>query len=322
MKSKWRMFVKIILDNKKKVIIIAPIVAVIIMICVYIGIKGNNSQEDAAVPTVNEEDMVKDGEFLTIDLTDCSVKTGSQIQAKVTANPEEYASLVNWTSSDENVLSVDANGLITVMSAGTAAVTATAGNLSDSVVITGFTEETPTDELEYPVNNETVAAGVDVSNNNSNPGQSDNNPDSDNSDKETTAAAGNDSTQKNDGEDSEQPESQTPPKEYQQLLDAVEGFGFQVYNADINTYQYIEGETYLGEIMISQDSTHIYIKTRTSSFDEAVRNVLKILLPEQFENVWANYVSAESDITLKSGNDTIVIVPAKNDDHAQIIINY
>lgn len=323
MKTKIIRYIK---NNRKICIIAATAVVLIIVICVYIMIKGNNSKEDSNSETINVENMTKEGEFLKIDIEDCSVRTGCQVQAKVTSSPADYAGLVTWTSTDESILKVDANGLITVVGTGTAAVTATAGNLSDSVVITGFNEETPTNELEFPVNNETVAAGIDVGSNNSKPGQNSNNnsqPGGDGPAKETTASPDGDSnSQKPVQTEPVQTEPQTPPAEYNKLLNSITGFGFEVYNADINTYQYIEGGTYLGEIMISQDSTHIYIKTRTSTFDEAVRNVLKTLIPAQYENVWANYVSTTSDITLKAGNYSVIIVPAKNDDHAQIIINY
>ena len=63
------------------------------------------------------------------------LNVGGTVQLSAQVKPEGATNKVAWTSSDENVLTVDADGLVTALGNGEAAITATAGAQSDSVSI-------------------------------------------------------------------------------------------------------------------------------------------------------------------------------------------
>lgn len=63
------------------------------------------------------------------------LNVGGTVQLSAQVKPEGATNKVAWASSDENVLTVDADGLVTALGNGEAAITATAGAQSDSVTI-------------------------------------------------------------------------------------------------------------------------------------------------------------------------------------------
>ena len=65
-------------------------------------------------------------ESVTLDKNTCDLPLGETAQLVATVNPGYVANKnVNWTSSDDNIATVDANGLVTAKSAGTAIITVT-----------------------------------------------------------------------------------------------------------------------------------------------------------------------------------------------------
>lgn len=115
----------------------------------------------------------------------------------------------------------------------------------------------------------------------------------------------------------------TPPYEGEKILsteiaDKLPGYGFIKYLD--NTYVFEENDTFLGEVIISSNMTHIYIKERTQAYDNAIMEVLKVLLPESNAKVWNMYTGASSDQTITvDGRVVRVVVPA-NSGHTQIVI--
>lgn len=67
------------------------------------------------------------------------LNVGGTAQLKATVQPESSTDKVEWASSDENVLTVDADGLVTALANGEATITATAGEQTASVAITVVT---------------------------------------------------------------------------------------------------------------------------------------------------------------------------------------
>ncbi len=72
-----------------------------------------------------------DGQPVTVSQT---VAKGGTLQLHVTFEPANSTSTVTWTSSNEAVATVDANGLVTGKSAGTATITATVDSAKKAVV--------------------------------------------------------------------------------------------------------------------------------------------------------------------------------------------
>ena len=69
-------------------------------------------------------------ESIELDKTEASVGIGGQVELKATVLPEDASDkTVTWASSDEDVATVE-NGVVTALKAGTATITATAGEYS------------------------------------------------------------------------------------------------------------------------------------------------------------------------------------------------
>ena len=64
---------------------------------------------------------------ITLSQTSLSMNSGTTEQLSATLSPEGAFGNISWTSSDESVATVDANGLVTAVAGGTCTITATAG---------------------------------------------------------------------------------------------------------------------------------------------------------------------------------------------------
>ena len=96
--------------------------------------------QDALAPAYDESYKVAESvlaEAITIDKTTASLKTGESLTltAKVTPDDATDKSVI-WLSSDESVATVDANGKVTAISAGTVVITAKAAFSPENLVAT------------------------------------------------------------------------------------------------------------------------------------------------------------------------------------------
>lgn len=84
-------------------------------------------------------DSVRDPNQVVVDISgvECIVPVGSSDALAATVTPQGS---VTWTSSDPSVASVSVDGVVTGVSAGTATVTATSGNGSDSIRVTVYSD--------------------------------------------------------------------------------------------------------------------------------------------------------------------------------------
>ena len=64
---------------------------------------------------------------ITLSQTSLTMNSGTTAQLTATLSPEGAVGSVTWTSSDENVATVDANGVVTAVAGGNCTITATAG---------------------------------------------------------------------------------------------------------------------------------------------------------------------------------------------------
>lgn len=103
-----------------------------------------------------------------------------------------------------------------------------------------------------------------------------------------------------------------------EVASRLETYGFSKYLD--NTYVYGDGDQYLGEVIITSNMTHIYIKQRSADFDSAVLSVLTELLPDSNGNVWNMYTSASTDQTVKVDGRMVRVVVGGSGGHSQIVI--
>lgn len=102
------------------------------------------------------------------------------------------------------------------------------------------------------------------------------------------------------------------------ISDGLSGIGFtQRYS---NVYVCEENNTYYGEIITQPNVTIIYIKQRSGTFDSRIQTVLARLLPDEYGQVWSNYLSANTDRTFTAEGRRVRIVVAPNGGHSQIVI--
>lgn len=102
------------------------------------------------------------------------------------------------------------------------------------------------------------------------------------------------------------------------ISDGFSGIGFtQRYS---NVYVCEENDTYYGEIITQPNVTIIYIKQRSGTFDSRIQTVLARLLPDEYGQVWSNYLSANTDRTFTAEGRRVRIVVAPNGGHSQIVI--
>ena len=102
------------------------------------------------------------------------------------------------------------------------------------------------------------------------------------------------------------------------ISDGLSGIGFtQRYS---NVYVCEENDTYYGEIITQPNVTIIYIKQRSGTFDSRIQTVLARLLPDEYGQVWSNYLSANTDRTFTAEGRRVRIVVAPIGGHSQIVI--
>lgn len=111
----------------------AVLVGIIVTIAVVCG-SCNNSKEDASSSGATE-DVTAAKITVKIDTNDCTMLLGEAMKVTATVEPEGNAAVI-WKSSDESVMEVTQDGIITGKQEGIAALTATVGTTSDAIVIT------------------------------------------------------------------------------------------------------------------------------------------------------------------------------------------
>lgn len=149
-------------------------------------------------------------------------------------------------------------------------------------------------------------SGSGGSSSNSNSGSSENNGSNNN------GGNGNSSNNSNSGSNTSSGDNSGS------ISDGLSGIGFtQRYS---NVYVCEENDTYYGEIITQPNVTIIYIKQRSGTFDGRIQTVLARLLPDEYGQVWSNYLSANTDRTFTAEGRRVRIVVAPNGGHSQIVI--
>lgn len=300
------------------------------------AIINKNTGKPQTVKPVNPAEIVSDGEYVRIDLEDCNMYVGLILRLKCVSQPGEYADKVIWRSSDDSVVSVNDTGDIIVKSVGTAAITATYGTLSDSVIIKAVERDKPDADSNLPVYDvsdegeivvvETAAdsAGTAVTDGNGTDAPAATDADA------VTIPAGEQekpapttsqpASTENNVPDVTEATQEIKTETRETVAQAVVDFGFKQYVGD--TYIFTEDGNYLGEAIVGTDFVQIYVMTRTTGFDNSVKEIIGSLIPDGCEDIFARFVSASRDETLNVAGHMVRIIAQSGGGHAQIIIYY
>ena len=232
----------------------------------------------------------KEKTTVEIQMTDSAVLVGKRFKMVAVVTPANTEQALVWSVSDDNILEVTNDGVVTVKAVGTATVSATVGDVTDAVIIEGIARIEDGSKNKFPIY--TLA---------------------------DNAVSGDESTGSNEGSGSAgSSNSGSTGSNSESIGGQLPDMGFdQTYS---NVYVCNENGTYCGEIITQPDVTIIYIKERSDAFDSKIKNVLMTMLPKEYNQVWNNYISAATDRTFTVEDRKVRIVAAVNGGHSQIVI--
>ena len=298
--------------------------------------KNLKPQNNSSNNSVADRSLTK----VEILMDDTAVVVGTTFKAAAVVEPENTDKALVWSSSNEDIMKVDSDGVVTVNNVGVAALTATVGDVSDAVAIEGIKSVSAGSANGYVVytgngsitgSNSSNSSSSGASNSgtsgrtgysyNSEAGSYDdgNSSGTDNgsSDGGYIADDSSNTNSTNTGSSS----SSTGNSDGMKSTDLPDILGNQGFTREYsNVYIYTENDTYYGEIIIQPEVSIIYIKQRSGGFDSKINSVLSELLPSEYSQVWSNYLSASSDRTFTAEGRKVRIVTAAGGGHSQIVI--
>ena len=301
------------------------IAGVVFALCLKKNKNGNNSGTVFVTTENGDEQNTESGEYIRIEANDGSYHIGTQMLLEFTASSDELAEGIIWKSSNESIVTVTSSGEVVVVGEGTAVITITSGVYTDSLVIQGITadKETVNFETEAPDNPISPTTGGDTEPV-TKPVEKPTEPVTKPVEKPTEPATK--PVEKPTEPPTTKPvvkptEPPTVKPDYKLLLtEALPTIGYTRHLEDV--YLYMEDGNYLGEVIVNDDSVQLYIQTRTTSFDTALKELLKIILPKEYNNVFMTFVQSEDNKTIVAEGHRIRIRPAGDENHAQLIISY
>ncbi len=322
---------------KPLVFIIAGIaVLVLIAAAITAGVisEHNKSKENTVGMTLTQKNLrpqdaeadnntVKEITTVEILMDDTAIPVGTTFMAAAIVEPADTDKALIWTSSNDDVMTVKQDGLVTVKGTGTAALTATVGDVSDAIAIEGIESAAAGSKNGYTVYtgngsilkpSSSVPAGSSAGS-----GSGTGSSYSDNGSYSYNSTGNNSGYSAGTGSNHENSNSTgSDGKTSSDIGEVLNKEGFtQEYS---NVYVYTDGGTYYGEIITQPDVSIIYIKQRNEGFDARIKGVLAQLLPESCNQVWNNYVSATTDRTFTVEDRKVRIVTASRGGHSQIVI--
>lgn len=350
--------------KRTTVIVLAGIVLVLILVIVLLVsfTKSDDKDEQSAdvnVSKINlkpsqgqDEYISKEETSVEILFENTAIPVGTSLKVTAIVSPDDNEKSLIWTSSNEEVFSVDKDGLVTVNGVGTATLTATVGSVSDAVVIEGISNVSKGSDNGFVVytgnNHYTVSSssgntsgqsGQGTSGSQSQHGSSitdggsmDSNQTAGNSsennqpDTDRTDSSENDGSQSgqnyNDNQGSDNSGNSQNNGSNGSSSEDIGGMlsdrGFE--QTASNVYVCREDGVYYGEIITQSNVTIIYIKQRNATFDSRIQSVVENLLPGNSSYVWNSYISASTDRTFTVDNRMVRIVVATGGGHSQIVI--
>lgn len=326
-------------------IILAVVLAVVLIIS-FNKSDGNEQQADVNVSKINlkpsqvqDEYEVKEGTQVDILFENTAIPVGTSLKVTAIVSPDDNEKSLIWTSSNEQVFSVDRDGVITINGVGTATLTATVGSVSDAVVVEGITKVSQGSSngfVVYTGNNnngkdntydssgdheqqESIGTGLGH-------GQQENgqtgSASSENSQTGGVTSENNQTggvtSENNQSDPGNTDNSQKGGNSSDDIGSMLSGNGFE--QTVSNVYVCRQDGIYYGEIVTQSNVTIIYIKQRSAAFDNRIQSVIENLLPGNSSYVWNSYVSASTDRTFTVDNRMVRIVVATGGGHSQIVI--
>ena len=313
--------------------------------------KNLKPQNNSSNNSVADRSLTKD----EILMDDTAVVVGTTFKAAAVVEPENTDKALVWSSSNEDIMKVDSDGVVTVNNVGVAALTATVGDVSDAVAIEGIKSVSAGSANGYVVYTGNGSISGSNSSNSSSSGTSNSGTsgrtgysynseagsyddgnssgtdngcsdggyiadDSSNNSGNTSNNSGSNSSNTN-STNTGSSSSSTGNSDGMKSTDLPDILGNQGFTREYsNVYIYTENDTYYGEIIIQPEVSIIYIKQRSGGFDSKINCVLSELLPSEYSQVWSNYLSASSDRTFTAEGRKVRIVTAAGGGHSQIVI--
>lgn len=324
------------------------VAAVVFAICLKKNKNGNTPGTIFVTTDNGEEQYTEQGEYIRIDALDGSYHIGTRMLLKFTASSDELAEGVVWKTSDSSIVTVTNSGEAEVVGEGTAVITITSGIYSDSMVVQGITvdketEVFETDSPERPTETDTDSPSSGPTEPvTERPGDRPTEPVTDRpATKPTEPVTERPTEPDTDGptvkptepvtEKPTEPVTEKPtvkptepttakPDYKLLLLETLPTIGYTRYLETV--YLYKEDGNYLGEVIVNDDSVQIYVQTRTTGFDAALKELLKVVLPREYNNVFVVFVQSDTNKTIVAEGHTIRIRPSEDENHAQLIISY
>lgn len=149
-------------------IIVIAIVGAAVLGGIIYGLVGNiqaKSKENNASISFNDVKVDNIGQEIISDnanrvqatvevcLSDCAVTVGTVFRVAAIVTPADTERALVWSSNDTGIFEVGHDGVVTVKGVGTAVLTATVGNVSDSVIIEGISQVTDGSSNNLPIYN-------------------------------------------------------------------------------------------------------------------------------------------------------------------------
>ena len=285
---------------KRTTVIILMGIILVVVLAVVLKISfnksdGNEQQADVNVSKINlKPSQVQDGyeakEGTQVDILfeNTAIPVGTSIKVTAIVSPDDNEKSLIWTSSNEQVFSVDRDGVITINGVGTATLTATVGSVSDAVVVEGITKVSQGSSngfVVYTGNNnnekdntydssgdheqqESIGTGLGH-------GQQENGQTGSTSSE--NSQTGDAASEKNQSVQGNTDNSQKGGNSSDDIGSMLSGNGFE--QTVSNVYVCRQDGIYYGEIVTQSNVTIIYIKQRSDEFDNRIQSVIENLLP-------------------------------------------
>ncbi len=124
--------------------------------------KGDNDEASVSINDIKVDhigEIIDNGSSdrvratVEVQLSDCAVTVGTVFKAVAIVTPANTEQGLVWSSNNTGIFEVGQDGVVTVKGIGTAVLTATVGNVSDSVVIEGISQVTDGSSNNLPIYN-------------------------------------------------------------------------------------------------------------------------------------------------------------------------
>lgn len=354
----------------------AALVVLVVLVVVLVRVFANKNNNDTSAKVnvskagsiVNAQVETRDSSWDTqrvdatveIQMDDFAAVVGTQVKVVALVTPVNTDLSLTWSSSNNGVFTVTNEGVVIVRGTGTAVLTATAGNVSDSIVIEGIDSVASGSVNNLPIytasngdiayadgqnynNGSQAEQNTQISYENQN-GQNQTNQNQNGQNQADQNQNGQNQTDQNgQNNQAQQPtdsnsnnnsnNSSNNSSNNNSNINPTGGNGG--YNSNnigevlpsngftpviSNVYTYEENGQYYGEIVTQPNVTIIYIKQRGAGFDSKVQSVIASMIPESSSQVWSTYQTANTDKTFVADNKKVRIVVAAGGGHSQIVI--